>query len=52
MKKGKEVHGGQEDDEGEEDGEKGKESKAGEAKLIANAFIPSQEAHSRSSSRR
>lgn len=49
MKKGKEVSGGQEDDEGEEDGERGRESKAGEAKLIANAFIPSQDVHSRSS---
>lgn len=52
MKKGKGVSREQEDDEGEADGERGNESKAGEVELTAKAFIPSQEAHSRSSPRR
>lgn len=39
----------QEDDEGEEDSERGKERKAREMQLLANAFILSQEVHPRSS---
>lgn len=52
MKKRKGTSGGQKGDEGEEGGKRGKESKAKDGKLIANAFIPSQEVHSRSSPRR
>lgn len=42
----------EEDDEEEDSGEREKENAAGETKATANAFIPSQEVQSRSSSRR
>lgn len=44
--------GEQEDDGVEENSERGKENKARERKLIANAFILAQEVNSRSSPRR